>query len=421
MTGNARMLTGRMRYIPRLKTLQVKTRMVYQAAAEYRDLLASTGREPDTEPEEDFVPPNSCGRRLTVLRQPPAPDAPPDLTAQLQEERGPARETMLPPTTMKQALDVINDLRLRNLRLQTQLLRAGTEPMRESYESISLQRTRGRGSHKELAMVHATRLNKLEKLEAGVERVFSPIQIAVLCGTKSRSSVKKWPEADMRKAVELRAMCSRKVFEFVRGPLGLPLPCINTLEIGCKRYPDLEEELKRALGAPAPRCPTCRRNRDDATTEAERRSYDPRPKRPKKELKGKRKSAQAVAHAVALARRTGTAVGESGDHGSPGKGRTSWKFVQDAEPKLEPKTEPESEHPLMGDASYWGNDAPVQATAEHSEDDEDYEDEDYEGEDDGGQYEDYEGEQDDDGEQDLIARLADTETRRKIAQRGKWL
>ncbi|KAF0300464.1 hypothetical protein FJT64_027020 [Amphibalanus amphitrite] len=186
--------------------------MVHRAAAEYRELL------PPPEPDQsaDCVPPGSRGRRLLVLRQ----SRPASLADKVQDDRPAARQTVLPPASMPQALRVIHELRVQNLHLQAALLRAGIEPLRPAPETQAepgqLPRLRpGRGSHKELAMVAATRLRHLERLEAGMERVFSTAQIGIICGEDNRA-VKKWSEKDLWRAIELRTMCSRKVFDYVR-------------------------------------------------------------------------------------------------------------------------------------------------------------------------------------------------------------
>ncbi|XP_043205866.1 treacle protein-like [Amphibalanus amphitrite] len=318
-----------MRCIPRMRHLLFQSRLVHRAAAEYLELL------PPPEPDQsaDCVPAGSRGRRLLVLRQ----SRPASLADKVQDDRPAARQTVLPPASMPQALRVIHELRVQNLHLQAALLRAGIEPLRPAPETQAepgqLPRLRpGRGSHKELAMVAATRLRHLERLEAGMERVFSTAQIGIICGEDNRA-VKKWSEKDLWRAIELRTMCSRKVFDYVRGSLGVPLPCVATLHLRCKGHPELEAALERAVGAPAPRCPTCRRNRDDAATEEERRQYEPRPRPPKRRHKEDGAAARRKKARLQVARRTGRPVGSGVQVPSDGK-LISWKPIEPPSPRF---------------------------------------------------------------------------------------
>ncbi|XP_037073506.1 uncharacterized protein LOC119094551 [Pollicipes pollicipes] len=214
------------------RQLLQRRRMVREMTAQYREQLgAQLARlAPSADSDSDV------GSDSDSLASEEGAPRRPDLTERLDALVPPTRDAILPPTNMREALDMVHQLRLQNLSLQAELMRTGGEHLR-------------RGRKKVMATITAERLHHLEKLETAVERVFTPSQIRAMSHGFKRNSV-QWREEDFRRAVTLRSLCSNKMFEYVRNDMKIPLPSIETLKLRCPNYPKLDAMLWRALREP---------------------------------------------------------------------------------------------------------------------------------------------------------------------------
>ncbi|XP_043190547.1 uncharacterized protein LOC122364335 [Amphibalanus amphitrite] len=125
------------------------------------------------------------------------------------------------PTTLEVALGLLHQQRLENLRLRADLLRSA---IRERGRAAELVKWRRKAAE-------ATRAfnDKLGDM-------FTPAQLRVI-RNRSLRRTHMWDTIDIKRAIELRGLCTRRAYNFVKEELRVPLPGLAVLRSSSQRDP----------------------------------------------------------------------------------------------------------------------------------------------------------------------------------------
>ncbi|XP_043198472.1 uncharacterized protein LOC122368530 isoform X3 [Amphibalanus amphitrite] len=84
-----------------------------------------------------------------------------------------------------------------------------------------------------------------EMLVKGLEQIFTPMQLRVIrTGCKAR-----WAEEDIRRAIELKKLVTRRGYAFIRNTMKIPLPSPKMMKLGASRFESLKHVYEQMVTA----------------------------------------------------------------------------------------------------------------------------------------------------------------------------
>ena len=126
------------------------------------------------------------------------------------------------PTTLEVALGLLHQQRLENLRLRAGLLRA---TIRERQCSLQLVEARQQ----------AAEANRMFQDKLG--DMFTPAQMKLI-QNRSMRRTHMWDTVDIKRAIGLRRLCTRRAYAYVKDVLRVPLPGLAVLRGSSQRNPE---------------------------------------------------------------------------------------------------------------------------------------------------------------------------------------
>ena len=178
----------------------------------------------------------------------------------------PAELAMATPADLQEAQDINHLLKVQYMKLQTAMFRWAirNKQVRDAKQNQTDIRRKKK-------TVGGARLRELLQLEAAVKAMFSDAQLRAIIhqhknsGDKPRKFKAHWGEEDLRRVLQLRALGSDKVLDYIREQMKIPLPSLHTTRKRCAKTPELSEAYREMVQKGYDRrgrCPDCQRQLD---------------------------------------------------------------------------------------------------------------------------------------------------------------